>query len=319
MSTLRIGPDLLRANLEGRCYVVTGGNSGIGYQTVRFLASRGARVILAARSENAGRRAAGSMRKDAARGAVETGVLDLADLASVERFAKDVLERCQRIDALVNNAGIMAVAERQETANGFEMQFGVNHIGHFHLTNLLLERLKASAPARIVIVSSSAHAQVISGGAVRLDLDDLNYERRPYHRWLAYGQSKLANLVHAEELARRLEGSGVTAVAVHPGLVRTNLARHVMPKWLQTLVMAPFFKLRGRNVIGAWDGAQTTLHCLLDDAVPSNAGAYYAQSNAGIGSGGWPHPPDNAQAGDEAVARRLWDASERMVTGARSG
>lgn len=316
MKVLRISEDKMSADLSGRCYVVTGGNSGIGFETVRFLAGRGARVILAARSEAAGQEAVRRMGSSIAGGTVETAVLDLADIASVERFAKDVLSRCKRIDALVNNAGVMGLPKRTPTANGFEMQFGINHLGHFHLTNLLLDRLKASKPSRIVIVSSSAHAQVIGGDPVRLDFDDLNWERREYRRWGAYGQSKLANLVHAEELARRLEGSGVTAVAVHPGLVRTNLARHLMPKFLADWVMRPLFMLRGSKVLNPWDGAQTTLHCLLDADVPANAGAYYAQGGSRGSGGGWPGSTDNPHAGDPAVAKQLWEASQRLVAAA---
>jgi NAD(P)-dependent dehydrogenase (short-subunit alcohol dehydrogenase family) len=194
------------------------------------------------------------------------------------------------------------------------MQLGVNHLGHFLLTDLLLERLKASAPSRVVILSSCFHDKAF-GILGEIYLEDLHFQHRPYHGWEAYAQSKLANLLHAKELDRRLEGSGVTAVSVHPGWVRTQLARHTGPIWIQNVLLRPVLSLIGQ--IGEWDGAQTTLHCLLDDDVPNHGGAYFSQvgiyRDKSCNLGGWPLRSPNPQAHLEDVSSRLWDLSAEAV------
>jgi NAD(P)-dependent dehydrogenase (short-subunit alcohol dehydrogenase family) len=190
---------------DGRTFVITGANSGIGLVAARELGQAGARVVVAVRDEAKGRAAAHTFPGS------EVRRLDLADLASVRAFAE---AWDGEIDVLVNNAGVMAVPERR-TKDGFELQIGTNHLGHFALTNLLLPRVKD----RVVTVSSGAHR------AGKIDLEDLNWERRRYRRWPAYGQSKLANLLFTAELQRRLAaaGSEVRAVAAHPGYAATNL------------------------------------------------------------------------------------------------
>ncbi|MEV5238168.1 oxidoreductase [Streptomyces cinnamoneus] len=201
---------------SGRTAVVTGANSGIGYVTARELARRGARVVLACRDATRGKAAEELMRAQVPGADVRLAQLDLADLGSVRAFAEDLPE--ERVDLLVNNAGVMALPHRR-TVDGFEMQFGTNHLGHFALTGLLLDRLRAAAPgARVVTVSSGLHFL----GTV--DPRDLQMEHR-YRRWIAYGRSKSANLLFVHELARRLtaEGSGVVAAAAHPGYAATNL------------------------------------------------------------------------------------------------
>ncbi|GHC51885.1 oxidoreductase [Streptomyces cinnamoneus] len=201
---------------SGRTAVVTGANSGIGYVTARELARRGARVVLACRDATRGKAAEELMRAQAPGADVRLAQLDLADLGSVRAFAEDLAE--DRVDLLVNNAGVMALPHRR-TVDGFEMQFGTNHLGHFALTGLLLPRLRAAAPgARVVTVSSGLHFL----GTV--DPRDLQMEHR-YRRWIAYGRSKSANLLFVHELARRLtaEGSDVVAAAAHPGYAATNL------------------------------------------------------------------------------------------------
>ncbi|MCA6091554.1 SDR family NAD(P)-dependent oxidoreductase [Streptomyces sp. SCA3-4] len=201
---------------SGRTAVVTGANSGIGYVTARELARRGARVVLACRDATRGKAAEELMRAQAPGADLRLAQLDLADLDSVRAFAEDLVE--DRVDLLVNNAGVMALPHRR-TVDGFEMQFGTNHLGHFALTGLLLPRLRAAAPgARVITVSSGLHFL----GTV--DPRDLQMEHR-YRRWIAYGRSKSANLLFVHELARRLtaEGSGVVAAAAHPGYAATNL------------------------------------------------------------------------------------------------
>ncbi|MFI1204311.1 SDR family NAD(P)-dependent oxidoreductase [Streptomyces sp. BHT-5-2] len=202
----------------GRAVVVTGANSGLGYVTARELARRGARVVLACRSTERGEAALARLRSEVPAAEAEFRPLDLADLASVRHFAEDLTDFCgDRLDLLINNAGVMALPYRT-TADGFEMQFGTNHLGHFALTGLLLPRLLATPGARIVTVSSMLHV------LADVNLDDLD-SVRSYRRWTAYGRSKSANLLFTHELARRLAttGSRVVAAAAHPGYAHTNL------------------------------------------------------------------------------------------------
>ncbi|MFD9629637.1 oxidoreductase [Streptomyces violascens] len=200
---------------SGRTVVVTGANSGIGLVTARELARRGARVVLACRSEARGRAAEDRIRSEVPGARAEFRPLDLADLASVREFAAKF--PYEQLDLLVNNAGVMALPYGK-TADGFETQFGVNHLGHFALTGLLLPRLRAAGAARVVSVSSGMHA------LANIDIGDLNSEHR-YRRWIVYGRSKSANLLFIHELARRLraEGSDIVAAAAHPGYAATNL------------------------------------------------------------------------------------------------
>ncbi|UUU34056.1 oxidoreductase [Streptomyces sp. CA-210063] len=202
---------------SGRTAVVTGANSGIGYVAARELARRGAHVVLACRSEGRGAAALERMSSEVPEGSVELMRLDLGDLGSVREFAEAYGSANDRLDLLVNNAGVMAVAQSR-TADGFETQFGTNHLGHFALTGLLLPMLLAAPGARVVTVSSSMHMRA------NIDIGDLNSERN-YGRWLAYGRSKTANLLFTHELARRLatHGSDVVAAAAHPGYAATNL------------------------------------------------------------------------------------------------
>src|SRR3954451_24717863 len=279
-------------DLGGRTFVVTGANSGIGLRAVRQLARAGARVVLAVRDTAKGEEAARS-----APGNTEVRKLDLADLASVREFA-DAWDG--PLDVLVNNAGVMAVPESR-TKDGFEMQIGTNHLGPFALTNLLLPRITD----RVVTVSSPAHRM---GG---LELGDLNWEKRRYQRWRAYGQSKLSNLLFTLELQRRLTeaGSDLRAVAAHPGYAATNLQSRT-GNWLQNAAMAI-----GNRVLAQSDemGALPTIYAATQD-VPG--GAY-------VGPGGFQEQRGypklvgrSSAASDEQSARRLWELSEEL-TGVR--
>src|SRR5579875_571718 len=203
----------------GRIAVVTGANSGLGYVTARELARRGARVVLTSRDANRGADAMRRLAEEVPTGLTELRSLDLADLSSVRSFADGISASYPQLDLLVNNAGVMAIP-RRETADGFEMQFGTNHLGHFALTGLLLPTLIDRKGARVVTVSSNAH----KGGSI--DFDDLQHERR-YSRWPVYMQSKLANLLFAYELQRRLtaHGAPLISVAAHPGTSSTNLVK----------------------------------------------------------------------------------------------
>ena len=218
-----------KARLDGKTVVITGGNTGIGKETAIDLAGRNARVILACRSAEKGEKAAVEVREKSGNDDVVFRQLDLASLTSVRQFAAKVLEEEPRIDILINNAGVMA-CPHSKTEDGFEMQFGVNHLAHFLLTNLFLDRLKEAPSARIVNVSSLAH---VMGS---MNFDDLNWEKS-YDRWQAYGQSKLANILFTRSLAKRLEGTNVTVNSLHPGSIATELQRnvegfHLMVCWL---------------------------------------------------------------------------------------
>jgi NAD(P)-dependent dehydrogenase (short-subunit alcohol dehydrogenase family) len=285
---------------SGRTAVVTGANSGIGFETARALAAKGARVILACRSEERGREAVRRIEA-AVRGAdAHAEQLDLGSLASVRRFAEKLRASEPRLDLLVNNAGVM-MPPYGKTEDGFETQIGTNHLGHFALTGLLLEPLRRTPKARVVSVSSLAH---FWGG---IAFDDLQSERS-YNPTRAYGQSKLANLLFVLELQRRLEAARVDALAAaaHPGSTRTELQRH---SGLMQAIVAVFSQQ-------APEGALPTLYAATAPGV--RGGEYFGPS----GFAGCFGPPGRARrsprAKDAAAALRLWEASERL-TGVRYG
>lgn len=280
-------------DLTGRTAVVTGANSGIGRRAAAALAAAGAHVILAVRSTGRGDEAAATMT-----GSTEVRRLDLADLSSVREFAAGI---SGELDLLINNAGVMAVP-LSRTADGFEMQIGTNHLGHFALTNLLLDRVTG----RVVTVASGAHRM----GVIRLD--DLNWEEAgSYNSWRAYGQAKLANLLFTAELQRRLEaaGSSVIATAAHPGYAATDLQQHT-GSWLQN-----GFMWIGNRVLAQSDemGALPTLYAATAD-IPGNS---YAGPGGYREVRGAPKLVDRSdRAKDADTARRLWDLSEQL-TGVR--
>ncbi|XP_045845128.1 retinol dehydrogenase 13 isoform X3 [Meles meles] len=208
-----------KATIPGKTVIVTGANTGIGKQTAMELARRGGNVILACRDMEKCEAAAKDIRGETLNHRVRARHLDLASLKSIREFAAKITEEEEQVHVLVNNAAVMR-CPHWTTEDGFEMQFGVNYLGHFLLTNLLLDRLKASAPSRIINLSSLAH---IAG---HVDFDDLNWEKRKYDTRGAYCQSKLAIILFTKELSRRLQGTGVTVNAVHPGVARTELGRH---------------------------------------------------------------------------------------------
>ncbi|WP_328339201.1 oxidoreductase [Micromonospora sp. NBC_00421] len=277
--------------MTGRTVVVTGANSGIGRIAARVLAARGAHVVLAVRDTAKGAAAAATMT-----GEVEVRRLDLADLASVRAFA----EGCTGpIDLLINNAGLM-IPPLGRTADGFELQFGTNHLGHFALTNLLLPQIRE----RVVTVSSSGHR------AGKIDFDDPNWERRSYRAFPAYAQSKLANLLFTAELHRRLTevGSPVRATAAHPGLAATNLLGHLdhdRSLWnrLQTTLVNRFAQSEA-------DGALPTLYAAVAD-IPG--GSYVGPDGLLEGRGAPKLVGRSKAARDGATARRLWTVSEELT------
>jgi NAD(P)-dependent dehydrogenase (short-subunit alcohol dehydrogenase family) len=281
----------------GRTFIVTGANSGIGLPTTRALAEAGAHVVLAVRDVAKGEAAAESISGKSISGNCEIRQLDLADLASVRAFANAWQAE---ISVLINNAGVMRTPERR-TADGFELQIGTNHLGHFALTNLLLPHITD----RVVTIASGAH----HGGSI--SLDDLNWQKRPYHRWAAYQQSKLANLLFTLELQRRLTAadSAVRALAAHPGYSATNLQFRSESR-LGDRVLAI-----GNRLFAQTDeaGARPTLFAAIQDL----PGASYIGPD-GIGEKrGYPTLVGrSAKASDVEMAKRLWTLSEEL-TGVR--
>jgi NAD(P)-dependent dehydrogenase (short-subunit alcohol dehydrogenase family) len=276
-------------SMSGRTVIVTGANSGIGRAAAKALAAKGARIVLAVRNTDKGRAAAAQMA-----GATEVRRLDLANLDSVREFAAGW---DGEIDLLINNAGIM-IPPKSLTADGFELQFGTNHLGHFALTNLLLEHVTG----RVVTVSSSGYR------FGTIDFDDLQWERRPYKVWPAYGQSKLANLLFTAELQRRLiaVGSSVKATAAHPGYAATNLQSHSGSRVMGALT-AVTNRLLAQDADG---GALPTLYAAVAD-IPGNSFAGPAQFMEW--RGGAKLVKRTAAAEDMAVARRLWEVSEQLT------
>lgn len=281
--------------LQGRTVLVTGGNAGLGLATAIGLAPTGARVVITARDAARGEAAIATVRERTGV-APEVVALDLASFASIRAAAADVLDRFERLHVLINNAGV-ALLQRRLTEDGFEATFGVNHLGHFLFTSLLLDRLRASAPARVVVVSSAAHRSV--GG---LDFDDLQAEQR-YRPMLAYGRSKLANIAFTRELARRLDGSGVTANTLHPGFVASRLGRDGDGGALGDVVMT----LARPFAISPDRGARTSIYLASSPDVADISGAYFVRCK--------PHSP-SAAARDDVAARRLWEISGSLVASA---
>lgn len=306
-------PELLQRDLTGRRVIVTGANSGIGFVTAKQLAKQGASVTLACRNETEGEARAGEIRAEVPQADLEVRRLDLGDLSSVRTFAERYLAEHDALHLLINNAGVMNTPFKK-TADGFESQIGVNHLGHFLLTELLLDLLKKSAPSRVVIVSSCYHDKAM-GREGTIELDDLHFDKREYDGWESYAQSKLANVLHAKELAKRLDGTGVTAVSLHPGWVRTRLIRNSMPTFIQDFVLRPFFNMMG--MVEPWEGAQTTLYAALADDVVEHPGAYYSQTGTyrdkSKNKGGWPLESPNPNAHDDATAEQLYEHSRALV------
>ncbi len=282
------------SDMSGKTVVVTGGNSGIGLETAVELARAGARTVITARDPGRGEAALAEVRRRAGRDDASLVVFDLASLASVRQGAAELLERCDRIDVLVNNAGLV-LSKRQETEDGFEATFAINHLGPFLLTRLLTERITKSSPARIVNVASTAH----QGARRGLDFDDL-HARRAYRGMQAYSRSKLANIYFTTELARRLAGTGVTANCLHPGTVATGYGRDGDA----TGVLAFGVRVIKPFVLTAAQGARTSVYLASSPEVRAVTGEYFVKCKV--------RRPSKA-ARDVEAARRLWEVSEQLV------
>ena len=298
-------------DLSGRTVLVTGASGGIGLEAARAMAARGATVVLAARDQSKLDTALATIRGQQPDARVEALILDLASLASVRAAAAEFLADHDTLDILLNNAGVMCTPFGH-TADGFETQFGTNHLGHFLLTNLLLPAVLASGNARIVNLSSSGHSMGT------LDFDDPNFERRPYDGWVSYGQSKTANILFSVALDERLAASGVRSFAVHPGGIRTDLGRYMSREDRAQLGQ----RIAERQPSGdaasfQWktipQGAATSVWAATSPDLAGIGGRYCEdcqlapEASAPTGFGYQPY------AVDPDTARRLWALSERLV------
>jgi len=278
-------------DLSGRVCLVTGATRGIGRETAEALAAMGATILLHGRDPDAVDAACNDIKQACGNASVFGCIADFSSLADLRRFASEIAQQHDQLDLLINNAGT-AIWNRTDTVDGFEWLFGVNHLAPFLLTNLLLDRLKASAAARIVTVSSMAHVRA------RIDFDDLNWARRKYSGLGAYGASKLANILFTSELARRLEGTGITANCLHPGVVATNIfsTMGILGKaisvFARPLLLSPA------------KGAETSIYLASSPEVADVSGKFFDKCKA---------VQPAATARDTEAARRLWDISEQMT------
>lgn len=280
---------------DGKVVIVTGANTGIGKETAKELAKRGAHVYMACRSLKRCEEARDEILLDSKNPNVYCRECDLASFESIKKFAKNFKEEEKKLDILINNGGVMR-CPKMFTKEGIELQIGVNHFGHFLLTTLLLDTLKKAAPSRVVVVSSLAHTRG------RLKVDDLNSDKS-YDTGEAYNQSKLANVLFTRALAKRLQGTGVTVNALHPGVVSTDLGRHMslfnstLGKIFVKPFLWPFMKT-------APAGAQTTLYVALDPDLEKISGKYFSDCAL---------KEPAKQALDEKMAEWLWQVSEKWV------
>jgi NAD(P)-dependent dehydrogenase (short-subunit alcohol dehydrogenase family) len=290
-------------DLTGRTALVTGGSSGIGQETARALAERGARVILTARDMPKGEAVAAGIRASTGNQAVEVAELELGSLKQIRVFAERFLARHPTLHILVDNAGVMA-CPAAKTADGFELQFGSNHLGHFLTTCLLVPALLPGAPSRVVSVSSRGHhmSPVV--------FDDIHFERRPYDKWLSYGQAKTANVLFAVGLERRLAARGMHAYALHPGGIMTELSRHLQAEDFQFLAT----RARGMKFKTVEAGAATSVFAATAPELEGRGGLYLEDCHVAAVNDA-PDALDGVKsyALDPGNAERLWELSEHLV------
>lgn len=280
--------------MNGKTVLITGGNTGIGLATAKALGALGAEIIITSRDDSKGAAAKAEIEQTIGR-SIRLERLDLASFASIRAFASRILETTPRLDVLINNAGLI-LDKRVTTEEGFEATFGINHIGHFLLTDLLLDRLRESTPARIVVLASDAHYRAKSG----LDFDDLMSERGSFRGFDVYAKSKLANVMFTRELAKRLEGSGVTVNAAHPGVVATEFAGKDDTRG----IIGIFFGLIRPFLRTPEKGAATSVFLASSKEVEGVSGKYFADSR---------EKPPSRPARDDEACQRLWEISEALI------
>lgn len=280
--------------LDGKTVLLTGGSTGIGYETVKVLAARGARVIFTCRNTHVGEVALKQIIKETSNPDVVMKRLDFCSLNSVRQFADDFLENENQLNILINNAGRAGPPERSVTRDGFETTIQSNHLGHFLLTHLLLDLIKKSAPSRIIVVSSMVHSWA------KLDVDDFFVEKR-YSPARVYGVSKLLNIYFARELSDRLRGEGVTVNALHPGLVRSMFFRDPPVTFISKFLRYVVIPMFGKSPL---EGAQTTIHLALAPELEHTSGKYFVECQ---------EAKPAAHALDPVLQRRAWELTERAL------
>ncbi|MCF8465676.1 MAG: SDR family oxidoreductase [Flavobacteriales bacterium] len=279
--------------MEGKTVVITGGNAGIGKATAIALAKKGAEIVFTSRNEKKATEALLEIKKASKSENVSYVLVDLSSQKSVRKAAEELKAKCPKIDVLINNAGCY-ISDLQLNEDGIEMQFGTNHIGHFLLTNLILDNIKAAKKARIINLSSIAHKSTRG-----INLDDINYEREEYGGWKSYSRSKFCNILFTKELARRVEKDGITVNAVHPGGVRTEIAEKDA-NWytkLGWIISKPL-------MITVEKGAATSIHLASSAKVEGITGHYWVRSKQE-----WSNKPSQ----DSQTAEALWKKSEELV------
>jgi NAD(P)-dependent dehydrogenase (short-subunit alcohol dehydrogenase family) len=280
-------------NIEGKQVLLTGASRGIGKATALALAKMGANLSLLVRDRALGEKVIEEIRASGAKGKVDLFIADLSSMKDIRRVAEEYKSKHDRLDVLLNNAGAINM-DKEKTVDGFERTFATNHLGYFLLTEELLDLLKKSAPSRIVNVASEAHRQV--GG---IDFDDPMFEKRGYGGFASYGQSKLANILFTRELAKKLEGTGVTANSLHPGVIASGFGRNNKGAfgWIMRNVAAPF--------LGSEEnGAKTSVYLASSPDVEGKTGLYWKSS----------HEARPTRAGqDDEAAKRLWKLSEELI------
>lgn len=284
-------------DLTDQVIIITGANVGIGLETARTLAQQKCKLILATRDKQKTDPVVEELKKESNNQNIEHIPLDLSSLASIKEFVKTFLSKYDKLNILINNAGIMALPERKVSADGYELQFATNHLGHFYLTTLLLDVMKKSGPGRIINVSSKAHERG------KMNWEDLNWEKK-YNEFQVYGQSKLANIIFSKELQKRLDAEKVDikVVSLHPGVVRTELGRNLATGFkIGIYALYPFWWYFTKN---PEQGAQTTLHCVLEAQDKIVGGAYYSDCK---------EKDSNAESKKEEDWKKLWEVSEELI------
>lgn len=305
---------LLHIDLFGKNYIVTGANSGVGYETTKQLIKQGAHVIMVCRRVDAAEKVAKDFK--GLKGSYDIIQCDLADLESVRHFVKIFKTKYKKLNGLDCNAGMVNMQNKPiYTKDGFELTWAASYYGHFLMTELLLDVLKNTPKSRIVILSSVVHAGSPKN-RYKIHLDDLHYKNRKYSNFRAYGEAKVANILYAKELSERLKDTSVTTASVHPGWARSNFGSggNCLIKALMMLVKPLTKSISNSN----WEAAQTSLYCLLSDEARKDSGAYFSQHSVlyrdkGCQKGGWPMESPNPHANDRDMAHKLVEKTRELV------
>ena len=306
----------LQKSLAGKTYIVTGANSGVGFETTQQLIKQGAHVVMACRRVEAGEEVAQAFK--GLKGSYEIIRCDLADLASVRSFVNAFLNKHQQLDGLACNAGMVNMDTTPKySKDGFELTMAASFYGHFLMTELLLDVLAQTKDSRMLILSSVVHAGSPKNRH-QIHFEDLDWKTRKYDNLAAYGEAKVASVLYAKELADRLKDSGVTTYSVHPGWARSNFGGggNVLMRSVMAMTK-PIFTLMNFSD-SSWESAQTSLHCLLSDEAPKHSGAYFSQHSVlyrdkECRKGGWPMKSPNPHANDMDAARKLVQVSRDLV------